>query len=133
MLEPTRIQSIGGLSVAPSFLELILGSPLNFYVNLLDGRTLLYGVIVDNRANGGTREQVGLAGGTIDDNTISVEAYTSTQTATATDPVFTLTRYLLVRTSGAVPAAFEFDDGPPLASDECEVLRERLWGHFGLR
>ena len=73
------ILSIGGFSVDRTLLEGLLGFAFDWYVNEADGKTLLYGLGYDRRAQGGTREQVGLAGGTIDDNSIVIESYSSTK------------------------------------------------------
>lgn len=91
------VQSIGGLSVARTDLETVLGFPLDLYVNQLDGKTILYGVGYDRRAQGGVRQQVGVAAGSLDDNTIAVEQFTSTQTASQQSEVFVRARYQLVR------------------------------------
>ena len=102
-LEPTRIASIGGLSVAPGDLIAVIGSPLVSYVNLVEASTVYYGLVVDQRATGGLRIETALAGGAVDANTISVEAYNSTQSATDLTPRYTRSRYVLVRTSGTTP------------------------------
>ena len=102
-LETTRIASIGGLSVAPGDLIAVIGSPLVSYVNLVEASTVYYGLVVDQRATGGLRIGTALAGGAVDANTISVEAYNSTQSATDLVPRYTRSRYVLVRTSGTTP------------------------------
>ena len=102
-LETTRIASIGGLSVAPGDLIAVIGSPLVSYVNLVEASTVYYGLVVDQRATGGLRIETALAGGAVDANTISVEAYNSTQSATDLVPRYTRSRYVLVRTSGTTP------------------------------
>lgn len=102
-LEPTRIASIGGLSVAPGDLIAVIGSPLVSYVNLVEASTVYYGLVVDQRATGGLRIETALAGGAVDANTISVEAYNSTQSATDLIPRYTRSRYMLTRTSGTTP------------------------------
>ena len=61
--EPTRIASIGGLSVTPGSLIAIIGSPLVSYVNVIDSSTVFYGLVVDQRASGGLRLETALAGG----------------------------------------------------------------------
>ncbi|MEC8251701.1 MAG: hypothetical protein VX044_00705 [Planctomycetota bacterium] len=102
-LETTRIASIGGLSVAPGDLIAVIGSPLVSYVNLIESSTVYYGLVVDQRATGGLRIETALAGGAVDANTISVEAYNSTQSVTDQIPRYTRSRYVLVRTSGTTP------------------------------
>src|SRR5690606_5859686 len=79
VMEPGRVVSIAGLSVDPVGLTQLLGVPLDTYVNQVDDRTVFYGLVVDRRASGLTREEVAVAGGAINADTISVEAYASTQ------------------------------------------------------
>ncbi|HEB53413.1 MAG TPA: hypothetical protein ENI87_09185 [bacterium] len=97
VLDAQRILTIGGLSVAPDDLALFLGAQLVSYVNMTDGRTLFYGVTVDRRPAGGTREEIALAGGAIDADTIAVEAFSSTQSPSQVEPEFVRSRYTLVR------------------------------------
>lgn len=101
--EPTRIASIGGLSVTPGDLIAIIGSPLVSYVNVIDSSTVFYGLVVDQRASGGLRLETALAGGAVDANTIAVEAYNSSQSPSDVVPRFTRSRYVLVRTPGTTP------------------------------
>ncbi len=101
--EPTRIASIGGLSVAPSDLSALIGSPLVSYVNVIDESTVFYGLVVDQRASGGERLETALAGGAVAANTIAVEAFNSVQSATDPVPLFTRSRYVLVRSPGTTP------------------------------
>ena len=77
VIEPTRVVSIGGLSVDPDDLATILGAPLASYVNQVDASRVFYGLVVDRRSTGGTRAETALAGGALDANTISVEAFTT--------------------------------------------------------
>lgn len=93
--------SLGGLSVSRADIEALLGFPLDLYVNQLDGRTLLYGLSFDRRAQGGERSQVGVAGGSVDDNTIAVEQYSSVQRV-GQDEVYIRSRYTLARVSASV-------------------------------
>ncbi len=102
VLGPQGLVSIAGLSVAQADLEALLGAPLESYVNQLDGRTVLYGLVVDQRASGGTREQAALAGGALGDNSIAVEGYTSSQAANEPQARFVLWRGVLSRTSPAM-------------------------------
>lgn len=104
-----RIVSIGGISVSPESLTVLLDAPLLTYVNRLDGQTLHYSVLVDRRANGGTREEIVVAGGSLDPDTIAVEAYASAQRIADPEPVFVLSRYLLER---VVPTPVVLD--PPV-------------------
>jgi hypothetical protein len=106
---PGEIVSIAGLSVRREDLETLLGGPLDLYVNRVDGRTAFYGATLDRRSQGGTREEVALAGGSVNADTIAVEQITSTQLANAATPAFVRARYTLVRAAtslvlGAVPA-----------------------------
>ena len=103
MLEPTRIASIGGLSVEQSALEQFVNAPLESYVNQLDGTNVYYAVVTDQRASGGERIETALAGGAVDANTILVEAFTSAQGASDPAPQFTRSRYTLVRVPGTTP------------------------------
>ncbi|MEO6598104.1 MAG: hypothetical protein ABIP94_25450 [Planctomycetota bacterium] len=92
------ILSIGGFTVDRTLLEALLGFAFDWYVNEADGKILLYGLGYDRRARGGIREQVGLAGGTIDDNSIAIESYSSTQVA-GQDEVYQRAHYTLARLS----------------------------------
>jgi len=102
-LEPTRIAAIGGLSVDPIVLEQLIGAPLVTYVNQVDASRVFYGVLVDQRSSGGARLETALAGGALDADTILVEAFTSEQSSADPAPVFTRSRYQLVRVSGTTP------------------------------
>ena len=102
-LEPTRVATIGGLSVDPAVLEQLIGAPLVTYVNQVDASRVFYGVLVDQRSSGGARLETALAGGAIDADTIMVEAFTSEQSPTDPEPIFTRSRYQLVRVPGTTP------------------------------
>lgn len=102
-MEPTRIAAIGGLSVAPSDLAILVGVPLVSYVNVVDSSTVFYGIIVDQRASGGLRVETALAGGSVGPDTISIEAYNSTQAPNEVVPTFTRARYRLARVAGTTP------------------------------
>jgi hypothetical protein len=107
VIAPGALASIGGLGVSRPELESVLGAPLDLYVNRVDGRTVIYGLTLDRRATGGTREEVALAGGTVNADTLAVEQYTSTLQPNAATAGYTLARYTLVRvaTSLAPPSA----------------------------
>ena len=60
-----RLVSISGLLVDPESLSNLLGSPLDSYVNLVTDSTIFYGVIVDRRSQGESREEVALAAGSL--------------------------------------------------------------------
>lgn len=109
-LEPERIATIGGLSVDPDDLAAIIGAPLVSYVNQVDGARVFYGVVIDTRASGGTRVETALAGGAVDANTIAVEAFNSVQTPSNEEPLFTRSRYLLVRAPGTTPLLHRPED-----------------------
>ena len=102
-LEPTRIAAIGGLSVAPADLAILIGAPLVSYVNVVEGSTVFYGIVVDQRASGGLRVETALAGGSVGPDSISVEAFNSTQAPNEVVPTFTRARYQLVRVAGTTP------------------------------
>jgi len=104
VIELARVVSIAGLSVDPVGLTQLLGVPLDSYVNQVDDRTVFYGLVVDRRDSGLSREEVAVAGGAINADTISVEAYSSTQAPGVAEPIFTLSRYDLVRVAGTTPA-----------------------------
>ncbi|MGC6489322.1 MAG: hypothetical protein ACON4Z_16870 [Planctomycetota bacterium] len=108
--EPTRIASIGGLSVAPGDLAALIGSPLVSYVNVIDSSTVFYGLVVDQRASGGDRLETALAGGAVSANTIAVEAFNSTQSPSDPVPRFTRSRYVLVRSPGTTPLLHRPED-----------------------
>lgn len=124
---PDGIETIAGLSVEPDFLEVLLGAPLESYVNELDGRTLMYAVVVDRRATGGTREAVAVAGGAFDPDAISVEALSSSQSPTDSEPVYTLSRYSLVRLSSAAGLGLA-DELPPEAARTLQQVFAKAFG-----
>jgi hypothetical protein len=103
VFEPTRIASIGGVSVAPADLTALIGSPLVSYVNVIDSSTVFYGLVVDDRATGGPRLETALAGGAVSANTIAVEAFNSIQLPSDPVPHFTRSVYVLVRAPGTTP------------------------------
>ena len=109
-MEPTRIASISGLSVAPADLAILIGAPLVSYVNVVDGSTVFYGIVVDQRASGGLRVETALAGGSVGPDTISVEAFNSTQAPNEVVPTFTRARYQLVRVAGTTPLLHRPED-----------------------
>ena len=102
-VELTRIATIGGVSVDPAELEQLLGTPLVTYVNQVDASRVFFGALVDQRSSGGVRLETALAGGAIDADTIMVEAFTSEQSPTDPEPIFTRSRYQLVRVPGTTP------------------------------
>lgn len=104
--------SLGGLSVAQGDLEALLGFPLDVYVNQADGRKVLYAIGFDRRAQGGIRQQVGLAAGSVDDNTMAVEQFVSNQTATQQSEVYTRSRYTLTRVSSQLTLPFRTAKAP---------------------
>jgi hypothetical protein len=113
------ITSIGGLGVSRANLEAVLGAALETYVNQQNGRTLFYGLVVDQRATSGLRQQVGVAGGAVDANTIAVEAFESVQLASQAQAVFTRSRYTLARVATTSPLWIE---EPAVARDAAELL-----------
>jgi hypothetical protein len=130
VIGPTALLSIGGLSVAQADLEVLLGVALDAYVNQLDGRTLLYGVLVDQRASGGVRDQVAVAAGSIDDNTIAVEGFISTQGVNDAEAQFVRWRGLLGRVS---PAIFVPEPVLPDRDGDAAAPRATLLEVFGGR
>jgi len=102
-LDPTRIVTIGGFDVSPGALAQAAGAPLISYINVVDMSSVFYGVVIDERASGGSRFETALAGGAVDADTVVVEALNSSQSAIAAFPSFTRSRYKLVRTSGTMP------------------------------
>jgi hypothetical protein len=116
---PDAIVSIGGLSVTRANLELVLGATLETYVNQLNGKTLFYGLVVDQRATGGARQQVGVAGGAVSADAIAVEAFESVQGPGAASPIFTRSRYTLARVATTSPLWLE---EPAVARDAAELL-----------
>lgn len=101
--DAAAIAEIGGLSVTPDALEVLLGAPLESYVNEITPSTVMYGVVVDQRATGGVRDEVALAGGANGPDSIAVEALTSIQQATEAEPTYTLSRYTLQRRTTTAP------------------------------
>lgn len=123
------VVSIAGLSVSRSDLETVLGFPLDAYLNQQDGRTVLYGIASDRRAQSGILQEIGLAAGSVDDDTIAVEQFASTQTASQQSPVFVRSRYSLVRIDVAAPPALparQEAEGAPVGE-----LRNSLKALFG--
>lgn len=124
VIGPQGVASIAGLSVVRTELEAVLGFPLDVYVNQVDGKTILYGLGYDRRAQGGLRQQVGLAAGSVDDNSIAVEQFTSTQTPSQANEVFVRSRYTLARLSAAI--VLPIDDAAqqhPGTADLAEILK----------
>jgi hypothetical protein len=102
------IERINGFSVARADLEAVVGFPLTWYFNQADGRTIIYGANFDRIAQGGTMEQVGLAGGSLNDNMIAVEQFNGRRLGAQEPEYFTRSRYTLVRVGGLsaqLPAA----------------------------
>jgi len=122
--ETDRIATIGGLSVDPFTLQGVLGAPLATYVNMVDGSVVLYHIVVDTRSSGGVRAETALAGGSIGNNVLLVEAYNSVQTSGQVDPLFTRSRYVLLRTTSATPLIHE-----PEALDIEDLLRRAFGGY----
>jgi hypothetical protein len=121
------IVSIGGFSTKQADLETLLGAPLDTYVNQQDGRRLFYGLTLDQRATGFTREVVGLAGGSIDDATIAVEQFNSSTNAAGVES-FVRARYTLARIAPSIliPAdAVAPADGEPKPTME-QLLQQRF-------
>ena len=132
VMQGDRILSIGGLDVSPVTLSLLLG-PLSLYVNQGDGKTIFYAVTVDTRSTNGSLETVALAGGSVDDHTISIEAFVSSRSSSETESRYTRSRYLL-RRSAAAPASIDvarLHAEEPLADDEIALLRGRLRAALG--
>ncbi len=128
VLDGARIVSIGGLSVARADLEALLG-PLSLYVNQANGRTLLYGIGLDRFAQGLGRERVGVAGGSINDATITIEAYSSTQADAAAPEVFVRSRYTLAKIAQAAPSTSAVLDIGEVA--QRDAVRAALRAAFG--
>ena len=122
------VVSIGGFSTKRADLETLLGTTLETYVNQQDGRTLFYGLTVDQRAAGFTREVVGVAGGSLDDATIAVEQFTSSTNAAGVES-FVRARYTLARIAPSilVPA----DAVAPAAGEPVPTMRQLLDRQFG--
>lgn len=121
------IVSIGGFSTKQVDLETLLGAPLDTYVNQQDGRRLFYGLTLDQRATGFTREVVGLAGGSIDDATIAVEQFNSSTNATGVES-FVRARYSLARIAPSIlipEDAVAPADGVPKPTME-QLLQQRF-------
>lgn len=94
--------AIGPFSTVRSDLETFLTFPLDWYVNQIDGKTVLYGLSYDRLALGGAKEQVGLAGGSVNIDTIAVEQWNSRQENSAAPERFTRSRYTLARVAAAL-------------------------------
>ncbi len=103
IIDSDRLVSISGLLVDPASLADLLGSPLGAYVNLVTDSTMFYGVIVDRRSEGESREEVALAGGSLDADTILVEAYISYQAPGDSEATYTLSQYQLGRIGSSTP------------------------------
>ncbi|MCU0862549.1 MAG: hypothetical protein MUC36_02045 [Planctomycetes bacterium] len=92
-----QVERINGFSVSRQDLEAVVGVPLRWYFNRADGRTVIYGASVDLSAQGGIVEEVGLAGGSVDENTISVEQFNSRRATPQASELFTRARFTLAR------------------------------------
>ena len=107
--------------------------PMTLLVNQGDGKTIFYAVTVDTRSTNGSLETVALAGGSVDDHTISIEAFVSSRSSSETESRYTRSRYLL-RRSAAAPASIDvarLHAEEPLADDEIALLRGRLRAALG--
>lgn len=122
------IISIGGFSTKQSDLETLLGAPLDTYVNQQDGRRLFYGLTLDQRAAGLTREVVGVAGGSIDDATIAVEQFNSSTSAAGAES-FVRARYTLARIAPSI--LIPEDAVAPAAGEAKPTLPQLLQQRFG--
>lgn len=121
------VVSIGGFSTKRADLETLLGAPLDTYVNQQDGRTVFYGLTLDQRATGLTREVVGVAGGSVDDATIAVEQFNSSTNAAGVES-FVRARYTLARIAPSIliPAdAVAPADGEPKPTMQ-QLLQQRF-------
>lgn len=97
VIDAGRVVSFQGLSVAPGDLELLAGTTLTSYINQVDGARMFFSFSYDSRAIGGENFQLAVAGGAIDADTIEVEHYESIQRNGQATPLFTRSRYRLVR------------------------------------
>jgi hypothetical protein len=129
-IEPGAILEIDGMSVSPDSLSELFGADPDPYVNEVDGLTLMYQVVVDRRATGGTREECALAGGAFDVDSISVEAFSSSQSPTDSQPVYTLVRYTLFRQS-TTDSVVLADELPPSQADQ--TVQQVFGKAFGWR
>lgn len=111
VIDSGRVQTIGLLPVNPDQLTLLLGSPPEYYVNQVDGKTIFYGVIVDRRAANDSRLEIAVAGGALDTDTIAVEAYSSAQGPNDLEPIYVVSRYQLARVAQPAPVQLENSDG----------------------
>jgi hypothetical protein len=100
VIGPDGVRTIGGFSTRRADLEAILGFPLEWYINEQDGRRLFYGANYDRRAQGQGRQILGLAGGSLDANTIVVEQFNSEQPNGGAE-TFVRSRYQLARIGNA--------------------------------
>jgi hypothetical protein len=130
VIGPNSVLSIAGFSTAQPDLEAFLGFPLSFYFNQADGRTVVYAAHIDRVTQGGGREEVGVAGGSVDDNTISVEQWNSRRANSTSPELFTRSRYLLARVANSYlqPDAVE---AVPAEQALRNQLDDALHGLFG--
>lgn len=122
------VVSIGGFSTKQADLETLLGAPLDTYVNQQDGRRLFYGLTLDQRAVGFTREVVGLAGGSLDDATIAVEQFNSSTNAVGVES-FVRARYTLARIAPSI--LIPVDAVAPAAGETKPTMQQLLQQQFG--
>lgn len=102
VIGPQGIVSIGGFPTARADLETFLALPLDWYVNQVDSKTILYGLSYDRLSLAGAKEQVGLAGGSMNVDAMAVEQWNSRQNTSATTERFTRSRYTLARVATAL-------------------------------
>jgi hypothetical protein len=122
------VVSIGGFSTKRSDLETLVGTPLDVYVNQQDGRRLFYGLTLDQRAAGLTREVVGLAGGSIDDASIAVEQFNSSMSAAGTES-FVRARYTLAHIAPSI--LIPEDAVAPADGETKPTMQQLLQQRFG--
>jgi hypothetical protein len=102
VIGPEGIRTIGPISFRQADLESVLALTFDWFVNSADGRRLFYGLSVDRREQGLGRIVLGIAGGSVDANTMAIEHFYSIQANSTSAETFSRFRYILARVSNAV-------------------------------
>lgn len=97
---PNLIQFVGASRVMREDVERDLGFPLDWYFNMANGRTFLFGYGWNHLQTGGLKFQILVAGGSMDHSTMLVEAYTSLREPLAQE-LYARAHYALLRVSPA--------------------------------
>lgn len=124
VIGPEGIRTIGPISFRRVDLEAALGVTFDWYLNSADGRRLFYGISIDRLDEGLGRVVFGMAGGSVDANTMVVEQFNSIQANSSSAESFSRFRYQLVRISNAIV------EPEPLPAAEVAAAAQQVLGEI---